>query len=141
MLRTLIGGILLAHATAALAQSPAEFVVGDIRVEGLQRISEGTVYNYLPVNIGDRLDERRVQESVRALFATGFFSDIEVRRDGATLVIVVLERPSISSAGVPKLRINGGSMEDEWRTKGAAAARFKAVRAKSSRLAAMKGGE
>ncbi len=97
MLRTLIGGILLAHATAALAQSPAEFVVGDIRVEGLQRISEGTVYNYLPVNIGDRLDERRVQESVRALFATGFFSDIEVRRDGATLVIVVLERPSIES--------------------------------------------
>jgi len=97
MLRTLIGSILLAHATAALAQGPAEFVVGDIRVEGLQRISEGTVYNYLPVNIGDRMDERRVQESVRALFATGFFSDIEVRRDGATLVIVVLERPSIES--------------------------------------------
>ena len=97
MLRTLIGGILLAHAPAALAQRASEFVVGDIRVEGLQRISEGTVYNYLPVNIGDRLDERRVQESVRALFATGFFSDIEVRRDGATLVIVVLERPSIES--------------------------------------------
>jgi outer membrane protein insertion porin family len=97
MLRTLIGSILLAHATVALAQSPAEFVVGDIRVEGLQRISEGTVYNYLPVNIGDRLDQRRIQESVRALFATGFFSDIEVRRDGATLVIVVLERPSIES--------------------------------------------
>jgi outer membrane protein insertion porin family len=97
MLRTLITGILLAWATSAPAQGADDFVVGDIRVEGLQRISEGTVYNYLPVNIGDRLDQRRVQESVRALFATGFFSDIEMRRDGATLVVVVLERPSIES--------------------------------------------
>jgi len=98
MLRRLIGGILLAYAPAALAQADAaEFVVGDIRVEGLQRISEGTVYNYLPVNIGDRLDERRVQEAVRALFATGFFRDIEMRRDGSTLVVVALERPSIES--------------------------------------------
>ena len=97
MLRTLIGGILLACATVAQAQGTEDFVVGDIRVEGLQRISEGTVYNYLPVNIGDRLDQRRVQEAVRALFATGFFNDIEMRRDGATLVIAVLERPSIES--------------------------------------------
>jgi len=97
MLRRLIGGILMAHAAGALAQGSAEFVVGDIRVEGLQRISEGTVYNYLPVNIGDRLDQRRIQEAIRALFSTGFFSDIELRRDGGTLVIVVLERPSIES--------------------------------------------
>ena len=97
MLRGLIGGILLAHAGVALGQGAGDFVVGDIRVEGLQRISEGTVYNYLPVNIGDRLDQRRVQEAIRALFGTGFFSDIEVRRDGETLVIVVRERPSIES--------------------------------------------
>ena len=97
MLRRIIGGILLAHAGVALGQGAGDFVVGDIRVEGLQRISEGTVYNYLPVNIGDRLDQRRVQEAIRALFGTGFFSDIEVRRDGGTLVIVVLERPSIES--------------------------------------------
>ncbi|HEY5558516.1 MAG TPA: outer membrane protein assembly factor BamA [Steroidobacteraceae bacterium] len=97
MLRRLIGGILLAHAGVALGQGAGDFVVGDIRVEGLQRISEGTVYNYLPVNIGDRLDQRRVQEAIRALFGTGFFSDIEVRRDGETLVIVVRERPSIES--------------------------------------------
>jgi outer membrane protein insertion porin family len=96
MLRRLIGGILLAHAAGAFAQD-ADFVVGDIRVEGLQRISEGTVYNYLPVNIGDRLDQRRLQEAIRALFGTGFFSDIELRRDGGTLVVVVLERPSIES--------------------------------------------
>ncbi len=97
MLRRLISGILLAQAGVAMAQGAGEFVVGDIRVEGLQRISEGTVYNYLPVNIGDRLDERRIQESIRALFGTGFFSDIEMRRDGETLVVVVLERPSIES--------------------------------------------
>ncbi len=73
----------------------AEFVVGDIRVEGLQRITEGTVYNYLPINIGDQLDTRRIQEAIRALYATGFFQDVELRRDDGTLLIVVLERPSI----------------------------------------------
>lgn len=98
MLRRLISGILLAYAPTVFAQSAdTEFVVGDIRVEGLQRISEGTVYNYLPVNIGDRLDQRREQEAIRALFATGFFRDIELRRDGSTLVVVVYERPSIES--------------------------------------------
>ena len=73
------------------------FTVGDIRIEGLQRISEGTVYNYLPVNIGDQLDQRRVAEALRALYATGFFRDVEMRRDGGTLVVAVLERPSIES--------------------------------------------
>ena len=98
MLRRLIGGILLAYVPAAFAQGVGpDFIVGDIRVEGLQRISEGTIYNYLPVNIGDRLDERRIQEAIRALFATGFFRDIELRRDGSTLVVVVFERPSIES--------------------------------------------
>ena len=97
MLRRFIGGILLAQAGIALAQGAGDFIVGDIRVEGLQRISEGTVYNYLPVNIGDRLDPRRIQEAIRALFGTGFFSDIEVRRDGGTLIVVVRERPSIES--------------------------------------------
>lgn len=83
---------------AVLAQVAAgEFTVGDIRIEGLQRISEGTVFNYLPVNIGDRLDQRRVEESLRALYATGFFRDVELRRDGGTLLVVVQERPSIES--------------------------------------------
>lgn len=97
MLRRLLGALLLAYAPATLAQAGGDFVVGDIRVEGLQRISEGTVYNYLPVNIGDRLDQRRIQEAIRALFTTGFFRDIELRREGATLIVAVLERPSIES--------------------------------------------
>jgi outer membrane protein insertion porin family len=82
--------------SAALAQS-GSFTVGDIRIEGLQRISEGTVFNYLPVNIGDQLDQRRIAEALRALYATGFFRDVELRRDGGTLVVAVLERPSIES--------------------------------------------
>jgi outer membrane protein insertion porin family len=96
-MKRLVIGVLLAAAMPALAQAPPVFTVGDIRVEGLQRISEGTIYNYLPVNIGDRLDQRRIQEAIRALFGTGFFSDIEIRRDGETLVVVVHERPSIES--------------------------------------------
>lgn len=95
------------HAQGAAPASPAtapppvatagDFTVGNIRVEGLQRISEGTVYNYLPVNIGDRLDRRRIDEALRALYATGFFRDVQLRRDGGTLVVVVRERPSIES--------------------------------------------
>jgi outer membrane protein insertion porin family len=73
------------------------FTVSDVKVEGLQRISEGTVYNYLPVNIGDRLDSQRLREALRALYATGFFRDVELRRDGTTLVVVVAERPSLES--------------------------------------------
>src|SRR5262245_61628508 len=82
------------------APAPAQeagFRVGNIKVEGLQRISEGTVYNYLPVNIGDRLTPARVRESIRALYNTGFFRDVQLRQDGDTLVVVVLERPSIES--------------------------------------------
>jgi outer membrane protein insertion porin family len=92
-----IAPLILIATAVAHAAGEDEFTVGDIKVEGLQRISEGTVYNYLPVNIGDKLDTRRLQEALRALYDTGFFRDVEFRRDGATLVIVVLERPSIES--------------------------------------------
>src|ERR1700709_550857 len=98
--RALLASIaLLAQCALALAQTvnDADFVVGDIRVEGLQRVSEGTVYNYLPVNIGDHLNPTRVREAIRALYATGFFRDVQLRRDGATLLVVLLERPSIES--------------------------------------------
>jgi outer membrane protein insertion porin family len=87
----------LGAAVHAQAPAPQEsFTVGDIRVEGLQRISEGTVFNYLPVNIGDHLDGQRIGEAMRALYATGFFRDVELRRDGNTLLVVVIERPSIA---------------------------------------------
>ncbi len=74
-----------------------EFVVKDMRVEGLQRISEGTVFNYLPINIGDNVDKNRIGEAIRALYGQNLFDNIEMRRDGDTLVVIVVERPSIES--------------------------------------------
>ena len=87
----------IALAQAQLQSADSSFAVGDIKVEGLQRISEGTVFNYLPVNIGDHLTTQRVREAIRALYQTGFFRDVELRREGNSLVVVVLERPSIES--------------------------------------------
>ena len=74
-----------------------DFVVKDMRVEGLQRISEGTVFNYLPINVGDTIDSVRIGEAIRALYSQNLFQDIEMRRDGDTLLVVVRERPSIEN--------------------------------------------
>jgi outer membrane protein insertion porin family len=87
----------LCAAPLPLQAQQDSFVVRDMRVEGLQRISEGTVFNYLPINIGDTIDAVRVQEAIRSLYDQSLFDDIEMRRDGDTLVIVVRERPSIES--------------------------------------------
>jgi len=90
--------VLLSCVTPLIAVAQQDsFVVRDMRVEGLQRISEGTVFNYLPINIGDTVDPIRIQEAIRALYAQALFDDIEMRRDGDTLVVVVKERPSIES--------------------------------------------
>ena len=87
--------ILLASLSAnAFAFDP--FVVSDIRIDGLSRISAGTVYNYLPVNKGDRLTNDEAQRAIRALYQTKFFSDVELDREGDILVIKVVERPSIA---------------------------------------------
>jgi len=73
------------------------FIVEDIRLEGLQRITAGTVFNYLPIQVGDTVDDARTAGAVRALFKTGFFRDVRLGRDGDTLVVSVVERPSIGS--------------------------------------------
>ncbi len=80
-----------------MSMAAGEFVVKDMRVEGLQRISEGTVFNYLPINVGDTIDTVRIGEAIRGLYRQDLFDDVEMRRDGDTLVIVVKERPSIES--------------------------------------------
>src|SRR5512145_2225417 len=95
-----LAALLLPAAFPAAAQQSGALVVRDIRVEGLQRISEGTVFNYLPVNIGDRLDQGRIQEAIRAVYGTGFFRDVEARWDNGVLVIAVAERPSIASFSI-----------------------------------------
>ena len=73
-----------------------EFVVKDIQVNGLQRISLGTVYNYLPVNVGERFSLDNVPAAIKALFKTGFFKDVSLEREGSTLIVNVVERPSIA---------------------------------------------
>ncbi len=95
-LRIALAAFLLCAAARAAADSGA-FVVKDIRLEGLQRITAGTVFNYLPVKVGDTVDGTRTAGAVRALFKTGFFRDVRLDRDGETLVVVVVERPSIGS--------------------------------------------
>jgi len=94
--RTLIAMIGLLLAASAAARFDA-FTVRDMRVEGLQRISEGTVFNYLPINIGDQVTPARIGEAIGALYRQGLFDDVEMRRDGDTLVIAVSERPLIES--------------------------------------------
>jgi len=73
------------------------FELEDIRVEGAQRIEVGTIFNYLPVKVGDQITDETARESVRILFSTGFFNDVQLKRDGNTLIVVVSERPSIAS--------------------------------------------
>ncbi|HEY0198801.1 MAG TPA: outer membrane protein assembly factor BamA [Rhodanobacter sp.] len=91
--------ILLASLSAnAFAFDP--FVVSDIRIDGLSRISAGTVYNYLPINKGDQLTNDEAQRAIRALYQTKFFSDVELDRDGDILVIKVVERPSIAKLSI-----------------------------------------
>ena len=72
------------------------FIVDDIRVEGLERISPGAVFNYLPISVGDSVDDKRYRDAVRALFKTGFFKDVRLERDGDVLVVIVIERETIT---------------------------------------------
>ena len=91
---------LAAFAAKTFAMDP--FVASDIRIDGLQRISAGTVFTYLPVEKGDRVTTERVQQAVRALYKTGFFTDVQASRQDDILVITVKERPAIS-----KIQIKG----------------------------------
>jgi len=82
--------ILLSLSAQVTAQD--SFTVEEIRLEGLQRISAGTIFNYLPIKVGDRVDSGRTAEAIRALFKTGFFRDVTIEREGSTLVIFITER-------------------------------------------------
>lgn len=76
------------------------FRVSDIRVEGLQRISPGTVFNYLPVQVGDQFSQYESERTIRTLFKSGFFKNVSLERDGDVLVVVVTERPAIADIKV-----------------------------------------
>lgn len=95
--RLLCSVALLLNATLAHAQV---FKIADIRINGLQRVSAGSVFGALPLNVGEQADDQRLVESTRALFKTGFFQDIQLGRDGDVLVITVVERPSVASIDI-----------------------------------------
>jgi outer membrane protein insertion porin family len=95
MRRIRVAVLLLAfHAAAAAALEP--FVIKDVRVEGIQRTEAGTVFGYLPVKVGDTMTDEKAAQAIRALYATGFFRDVSLEREGEVLVVVVQERPSIA---------------------------------------------
>jgi outer membrane protein insertion porin family len=85
----------LAAALPAFAIQP--FVVKDIRVEGVQRTEAGTVFSYLPVKVGERIDDDKAAQAVKALYATGFYADVRLEADGDVLVVAVQERPAIAA--------------------------------------------
>ena len=58
-----------------------EFVINDIRIVGLQRVSTGSIFNVIPVSVGDRVDNRKVGDITRALFSTEQFDDIQIGKD------------------------------------------------------------
>ena len=88
--------ILFVSAIALNIQADEIFSVQDIRIEGLQRVSAGTVFGSLPINIGDQVDESILRASTRALFRTGYFADVLLSRENNILVITLAERPSVS---------------------------------------------
>ena len=72
------------------------FRVNDIRVEGLQRVSAGTVFSALPIRVGDTVNQSDIQNATRELFKVGFFADVAIQRDGEVLVLVLKDRPAIT---------------------------------------------
>jgi outer membrane protein insertion porin family len=89
-----------ARPPAATSGPALGVAIRDIRVEGLQRIEPGTVFSYLPIQIGDRVTEQGTAEAVRTLFATGFFKDVRIELEGDVLVISVEERPAIGAVEI-----------------------------------------
>jgi outer membrane protein insertion porin family len=89
-----------ALATSALAEADPSFRIAGIRAEGLTRISEGTLFNYLPLQPGEQVDSTKLAAALRAVYRSGFFRDVEFRREGDDLVIVVDERPAIESFSI-----------------------------------------
>ena len=84
-------------ATWCLGAAAQEFVVRDIRIEGVQRTEPGTIFSYLPIRVGDRFDPERGTQAIRALYASGLFKDVRLEVDGDVLVVIVDERPAISA--------------------------------------------
>ena len=122
-LKKLAGLISLLCISPAWAIEP--FTVKDIRVEGIQRTEAGTVFSYLPVKVGDTMNDQQAAEAIRALYATGFFKDVRLEVEQGVLIVLVRERPSIAS-----IELNGikdfptQQLKDNMKSAGLAEARI-----------------
>ncbi len=103
-MKVIFAVLLLCALVTAPAYAIESFVVKDIHVVGLQRISAGTVFNYLPIKVGGTVTPRRARDAIKALFKTGFFRDVRLDRSGDTLIVTVVERPSIASIKVTGIK-------------------------------------
>jgi outer membrane protein insertion porin family len=97
-------GVLALALSSIPARAIEPFVIKDIRVEGIQRTEAGTVFSYLPVKVGDTMTDEKASQTIRALFATGFFRDVSIEAEEGVLVVVVQERPSIAQIEFTGLR-------------------------------------
>ncbi len=86
--------VLALLSNSALALEP--FVIKDIRVEGLQRTEAGTVFNYLPMQVGDVMSDEKATQAIKSLYGTGFFKDVRIEAEGEVLVVTVQERASVA---------------------------------------------
>ncbi len=91
-------------AGAALRAQAEDFVIRDIRVEGVQRTEAGTVFSYLPMRVGDRFEAGKGVAAIRALYATGLFKDVRLEAEGDVLVVTVEERPAIAAVELTGLK-------------------------------------
>ena len=88
--------LILAACLCVNAHAADSFVIKDIRIEGLQRVEPGTVFSYLPVQVGEKFTEEKGTEAIKALYSTGFFRDVQIQAQGNVLIVIVEERPTIS---------------------------------------------
>lgn len=96
MKKTLLS-VLIASVFSAPALAFEPFTVKDIRVEGIQRTEAGTVFGYLPVKVGETLNDEKAAQAIKSLFATGFFKDVRIEVEKDVMVVVVQERPAIAT--------------------------------------------
>ena len=124
MNKTKLAGIIsLLFMTPAWAITP--FTVTDIRVEGIQRTEAGTVFSYLPVKVGDTMNDEQAAVAIRALYGTGFFKDVRLEVEQGVLIILVHERPSIASIQINGIKdFSKDQLKDNMKYAGLAEARI-----------------
>ena len=84
----------------ATARAIEPFLIKDIRVEGIQRTEAGTVFSYLPVKVGDIMNDEKAAAAIKSLFATGFFKDVRLEVENDVLIVIVEERPAIAQIDI-----------------------------------------